>query len=693
MSEKIWFFLYKNRFASLILIWLFLYFSLWTIWLESMPWIRLGISIIIFSTPGIITSLILAGKRLSLLSHFISGLAFSVFFVGSLGLLGRIFHLPFSYIKPVFALVGLVAFFVLIRHSRFEHQLYKPNRYSVAILVIFLALAVLSVITSLSNTFGGDDFSYLAYLTNWQHAQPLNFQEVIFGSGGLDAVRFWSAMFPMNLAFLAEISNLHGLLLLGLYLEPFLVVLSLLSFYNLFEDLLPSGYLPIAALLLHFTFLFMLHGSRQPGSTFFYRMSEDKAFAAFVLTPVFFLAIRYFLETITFRSTLFVLFSGLSLALTHPIILAYSITIAAFYACFLTFFIHRDYKKLGVVLVLLVVTILPSASLRFVGVPWVSKYVFGLESALHQPGAFDLESADDTADAITIISYIENTPFYGFNLERVEIQIPAEEINKENPWQKFFSWSYVWILGLSFFWSLFNIKKNNVAAFVGATSLLVLFGAIPYTGWLLGYLVSARMLWRVPWMLSAGLAGVILVNELLEFVFRRSQPSLKHRFSAEVVTLSLVFLISFVLISSFSVTYYANQWARLTTLDDRKSKLQTFVDLGNDLENKLKTVSIFVAPREFSDYLPGISSKSKVVFFRTVFFTPHSVDPEKLNLIFSQDISISLKQRMNILTKYHVDYILVKDHFLKDYYASYPEFFHVQEFSNFWILEFREMKP
>src|SRR5258706_503335 len=104
MSEKIWFFLYKNRFASLILIWLFLYFSLWTIWLESMPWIRLGISIIIFSTPGIITSLILAGKRLSLLSHFISGLAFSVFFVGSLGLLGRIFHLPFSYIKPVFAL-------------------------------------------------------------------------------------------------------------------------------------------------------------------------------------------------------------------------------------------------------------------------------------------------------------------------------------------------------------------------------------------------------------------------------------------------------------------------------------------------------------------------------------------------------------------------------------------------------------
>src|SRR5258706_16004576 len=98
MSEKIWFFLYKNRFASLILIWLFLYFSLWTIWLESMPWIRLGISIILFSTPGIITRLILAGKKFSLLSHFISGLAFLMFFLGSFVLLGRLFYLPFSYI-------------------------------------------------------------------------------------------------------------------------------------------------------------------------------------------------------------------------------------------------------------------------------------------------------------------------------------------------------------------------------------------------------------------------------------------------------------------------------------------------------------------------------------------------------------------------------------------------------------------
>jgi hypothetical protein len=568
--------------------------------------------------------------------------------------------------------------------------LYKPKRYSVTILVVFLAVAVLSVMTTMMSSFGGDDFSYLAYLTNWQHAQPLNFHEVIFGSSNLDSVRFWSAMFPMNLAFLAEISNVHGLLLLGVYIESFFVVISLLSFYSLFEDLFQSDYLPIVVFLFHFTFLFMLYGTRQSGSMFFYRMSEDKVFAAFVLAPVFFLAIRYFLEKITLRSVLFALFIGWGLALTHPIILAYSIAIAGFYVCYLTFFVQRDYKRFAIVVVLLVSTILPSASLRFVGIPWVSQHVFGVGTALKQPGDFDLESASDTADATTIISGISGTPFYGFTLERTQIEIPQG--NTENPFQQFFSWSYLWILGLGFLWSLFNPRKNDVSAFVGATSLLVLLGAIPYTGWLIGYLVSARMLWRIPWMFSAGMASVVLVNELLGFIFRRSQFSLKYRFSAEMVTVGLVSLISLVLISFFCVNFYAKQWWRLSTIDARKNELQMLVDLGNGLESKLKTASIFVAPREFSDYLPGISSKSKVVFFQTALKTSmlvqHSVDTKKLNLIFSQDTSISIKQRISVLEKYHIGNILVNSGSLRNYYAGYPELFHIQKMGNFWILEF-----
>ena len=62
-------------------------------------------------------------------------------------------------------------------------------------------MAVFAVLVNLQNRFAGDDLSYLAYLTTWLHADPLNFHEVVFGSGGVDAVRFWMAMFPMVTAF------------------------------------------------------------------------------------------------------------------------------------------------------------------------------------------------------------------------------------------------------------------------------------------------------------------------------------------------------------------------------------------------------------------------------------------------------------------------------------------------------------
>jgi hypothetical protein len=85
----------KNIFLILALLWIFLWIFLWAIWLEALPWIRLAISVILFIVPGMTISLFLAGKRLSLPSHFTSGLAFSLFLVGILGVFGRVFHLPF----------------------------------------------------------------------------------------------------------------------------------------------------------------------------------------------------------------------------------------------------------------------------------------------------------------------------------------------------------------------------------------------------------------------------------------------------------------------------------------------------------------------------------------------------------------------------------------------------------------------
>src|SRR5262249_44351189 len=156
---------------------------------------------------------------------------------------------------------------------------------------------------------------------------------------------------------------MHGLLLLALYLEPFLIIFSLLAFYNLLEDLLSSSVQAALALLFHVIILFTLYGTRQPGSTFFDRMVEDKAFAAFFLAPIFFLAIRCLLENLRLKTILFALLIGFSIALTHPIILAFCIMIAGLYAGFVTL-TGKDYKKFVLVVLILFIMILPSSSLR-----------------------------------------------------------------------------------------------------------------------------------------------------------------------------------------------------------------------------------------------------------------------------------------------------------------------------------------
>src|SRR6476620_7607869 len=110
MLEQARLFWDKYKFALFLLMWVFLYFFPMG-WLARLPGLQVAIGIIIFALPGIATSIYLAGKRLTFISHCTSGIALSIFFVGALGFLGRVFHLPFAFIKPIFFVSGLLLFF------------------------------------------------------------------------------------------------------------------------------------------------------------------------------------------------------------------------------------------------------------------------------------------------------------------------------------------------------------------------------------------------------------------------------------------------------------------------------------------------------------------------------------------------------------------------------------------------------
>jgi hypothetical protein len=43
-----------------------------------------------------------------------------------------------------------------------------------------------------------------------------------------------------------------------------------------------------------------------------------------------------------------------------------------------------------------------------------------------------------------------------------------------------------------------------------------------------------------------------------------------------------------------------------------------------------------------------------------------------------------------VLDRYHVRYILIEDDSLKEYYAEYPEFFNLQNFGRYWLIEYKK---
>ena len=95
-----------TRVVLIAVVWLFSWAILSLTWLHIFSWIQLGVTLLLFTVPGMTLSIWLIKNRLTLLTHFISGLALSILLVGLLGLAGRIFQLPFAFIKPVFVVVG-----------------------------------------------------------------------------------------------------------------------------------------------------------------------------------------------------------------------------------------------------------------------------------------------------------------------------------------------------------------------------------------------------------------------------------------------------------------------------------------------------------------------------------------------------------------------------------------------------------
>jgi hypothetical protein len=216
----------------------------------------------------------------------------------------------------------------------------------------------------------------------------------------------------------------------------------------------------------------------------------------------------------------------------------------------------------------------------------------------------------------------------------------------------------------------------------------VLLCAIPYTGWLVGYFVSARMLWRVPWMLPMGLISIMLLEEFSNWI--KEKISTRIQSGERNVFHSWIPVVCMILVAWFSEFVYPYQWlSTKEQLDDYRNRLSSLSELGNYIENHIDRQSRFIAPFELMNYLPGLSSKSKVVLMRNTAWAPYPIDVNEIADVFTNDPSIPIEQRVETLDKYNVHYILSDDSTLKNYYVRNRSLSDVKALDNYWILRFR----
>ncbi len=635
-----------------------LYFLPWQGWFEAgdgpiqtrlaLDLLRTAIGLALFLMPGGFLYLLLA-PRPRVYSWAAVGFSLSYLIVALLGFFGRVVHLPFDFVRYGFIAFGGVSgltFFLLRRQENGMEQ--GPDRHEYLLSAFLLVPVICCVLAGIRPTFtfnNGDDLTYLAYLTRWQHAEALGFQEIFYGTQNLEPARFWVSMIPMGWALLAELTGLHGLLLLGGYLQIFLPVVSLLSLYELARAL---KFAPRAALLAVFAqaifYAVLFNPNLQTGVIFFNNLDQDKAVAAFVLAPVFFLTAVDRLQKHTMPGSWLFFLTGSSLSLAHPIILVYALIILGAYYL-LDALSRKNYRQAGVMMIISLVLLSPHVYLRFTSHESESARSYTLEEARDEEGLS--ESVRD----------IEGTPFYGFNPGVLEIRKILDWNFRVNP---FFHWTIPVLAVLVAGVSIFRFREP-AARFVLASLFLVGLAAIPYTGWLLGYFVTPRMLWRASWFLPFGLGLAFLIEQIFGALAGRQRNRLLGSMPAAAVFPFFLSICSLVLV-------LVTVPGRLTLFEMYKEEQIRIIQLayiGQMVDRSLTGSAIGAGPEPYNSTLPGLAARINVMLFRgNSGVTMNYFLGEKERLIrrralrdlFSAEAAISSK--IGIIQAYEIEYVL-----------------------------------
>ena len=677
----------RNNILWIILIaslWLFLWFAPWQLWLSFSMWLQLGLALLIFILPGLCIYGLIQTRPAGWLNYVTFGFVISHLLLAVFGTLGRLVHFPFAVLKHGMMGLSLILLLLyLIPRLGSIHVKLSTVGKIFSYWPLFVA-ALLAGLMTVQRVLSDDDLSYLSFLTNWQNSPALYFNDVFFGADKLVSVRFWLISTPFSQAYLSALSGLPGIFIVGGYYEPFLAVLSLCSIYALARTLGMSQRQAMAAALLQILFLSLLSEYLHPGAPFFRQLSTDKATAAYIFIPVFLQSVIWYLGNPEKREFVLVFLTGASLMLLHPVALVFAIIVAGLITLF-----GLEPANLRVrsgLLVLLVIIMTPQIAVRFVRHEAQVVIPFAMEDVSTSPG---IE---------TMISVWDDSNFYGFNPSILAMHIPYAERLSIPSFILQYGWLVIPLLGALL--ALKNIRRDFLSQYVLASFLLGALAGIPWTGWLLGYLVSAWMLERTLWIYPFGIGTVFFLTAL------SSETRLTSRVASWMQTLHTKtkmdlrpWLFSGLMLLAALPLWLVMREQNLPNLSRLHASTERYIQfarIGRFMDEHTQNTAFAASTDELNDYIPAISTKVKVISYRPsdpsypYFYTPQERKQRLLDRqsIFSREMPI--EARLALLKKYDIRFLWVKSgeyYLVKDMVSEFPAMFTEHKIGGYYLIE------
>jgi hypothetical protein len=471
-------------FSTIIIFWFFLALFPWQNWFSGLMVLQFLVGFIIYLVPGLLTFLYINEDKNISLRVILGGFIVSIFVTGILGVLARLFHLNFLFIRLVFTFWGtLMLFLYLFKPISFVLRFEKIVWWQAVLFACTVGGVVFFASINEPPLIHDDAFTYNALVYYFQHAPVLDFT-FPDSLSRLEIPRFWIAYWPLVEALISGFSGVDGLLIAGSLLPRLLTCFSFMGIYSLGNTLgLPRPIAAVAVLAQGVSLMRLTDQNSQPGFIFFQRLTEDKVVAAFVISIVLIQLAAEYLEKPSVRGLILASIAALAMMFTHPVQFGMTCMIIGLYGLPL-FIKHQERSRYFALIGVLAF---------FVFIPYLFRFGGGEYS---KTLSFSLKDVAANDEFVRLgkerVNIIEGTMFYGI----------SSSLTTGLPYKSGLAASIV---------ALFFFLHNKAARYILASFLVLGVSMLPYTGWIIGMFTTPFQLWRLTWLMPFGIAIAFLL--------------------------------------------------------------------------------------------------------------------------------------------------------------------------------------